>query len=132
VGNSGKQLFISVDEYDAPANAAIFSSMDGLYTRITALFKASFFQILKDAISTGIVMKYWLTGVLPAFRDGISPLLAVEVISDKPQYHGLCGLTDTEVQTIAETYLSSSPLLRDIHSVMHTLRHWHNGYRFHP
>ena len=129
--DSGQELFVGVDEYDAPANAAIFSPTDDLYERITGLFKSEFFQVLKDATSKDIVTKYWLTGVVPTFREGTSPLAAVDIISDNPESHGLCGFTDSEVQTITETYLSSSHLSCEIHSMMHTLRQWHNGYRFH-
>jgi Predicted AAA-ATPase len=77
-------------------------------------------------------MKYWLTGVLPAFRDGISPLTAVNIISDKPKYHGLCGLTEVEVEAITKAYLGPESTAEDISKALHTLRRWYNGYRFSP
>jgi hypothetical protein len=75
-------------------------------------------------------MKYWLTGVLPAFRDGISPLTAVNIISDKPKYHGLCGLTEVEVEAITKAYLGPESTAEDISKATGTLRRWYNGYRF--
>ena len=91
-----------------------------------------FFTIIKNLIATNIIVKYWLTGVLPAFRDGISPLTATTILSTQPKFHGLCGFMHAEVQIIAQTYISSSPELQsyDIDAVMHTLWQWHSGYCF--
>jgi Predicted AAA-ATPase len=75
-------------------------------------------------------MKYWLTGVLPAFRDGISPLTAVNIISDMPKYHGLCGLTEVEVEAITKAYLGPESTAEEIPNATDTLRRWYNGYRF--
>jgi hypothetical protein len=126
----GEKLFVGVDEYDAPANAVLSPHAKMLYQDLTAFFTSSFFGVLKSAVSQDIVVKYWLTGVLPAFRNGISPLSATRVLSKVPQFHGLCGLTDAEVRTIAESYLPSSSESHDIETVMHELQQWHNGYRF--
>jgi len=99
---------------------------------LQGMIKTHFFTIIKDAISRDVVVKYWLTGVLPAFRDDASPLAATINLSTEPRFHGLCGFTDAEVQIIAQTYISSSPELQsyDIDAVMHRLRQWHNGHRF--
>lgn len=108
----------------------LFSSNPREYQSVTDAFKSLFFAILKDGASRDIVAKYWLTGVLPAFREGISPLAATEILSNKLEFHGLCGLDDAEVQTIAETFLSALQREYDIAAVMHELRQWYNGYRF--
>jgi hypothetical protein len=82
---------------------------------------------------TGVVVrKYWLTGVLPAFRDGISPLSATTVISMLPQYHGLCGLTKEEVEAIAKKYLASTHTLNHIKSTVALMKSWYDGYVFCP
>ncbi len=83
---------------------------------------------MKQATST-VVDKYWITGVLPVFRDGISPLNATQIISDKPGYNGLCGLTDTEVREIAQTYLSSYKS-EELEHAVEQLKRWYNGYLF--
>lgn len=128
--NSGHKLFVGVDEYDAPVNAVLARRTNTLYQDLTAFFTSSFFGVLKSAVSQDIVVKYWLTGVLPAFRNGISPLSATRILSKTPQFHGLCGFTDAEVRTIAESYLPSTSKSYDIEAVMHELQQWHNGYRF--
>jgi len=92
--------------------------------------KSQFFGVIKNAVSQEIVVKYWLTGVLPAFRDGISPLTAVNIISNKTEYHGLCGLTADEVQTITQAYLGPRSTPDEISKATDTLRKWYNGYQF--
>lgn len=77
-----------------------------------------------------VIDKYWITGVLPVFRDGISPLTATDIISNKPGFNGLCGLTDTEVRDIAEAYLSRVDQKPEISKVVEHLKRWYNGYLF--
>jgi hypothetical protein len=73
-----------------------------------------------------VVHKYWLTGVLPAFRDGISPLTATEDISMWPEYNNACGLTEDKVRTIAKAYLSGDELEQELQ----TINSWYGGYKF--
>ena len=127
-----EQLFVGVDEYDAPANALLFSpdqKQRDRFEKLAHLFKTQFFSPMKDAGST--IQKYWLTGVLPAFRDGISPLAATDIISSRPEYNGLCGFTDDEVSVIARTYLSPSPAA-DIELALDEIKRWDGGYNFSP
>jgi hypothetical protein len=72
------------------------------------------------------VEKYWLTGVLPAFRDWISPLTATQIISFEPQYHSLCGLTQENVNAIVERALPESKRA----STLDSLKRLYNGYMF--
>jgi hypothetical protein len=126
VKRSNEKLFVGIDEYDAPANPALFASDPDLYKRVTEFFSTCFFSVIKDAVTTNTVLKYWLTGVLPAFRDGISPLTATRIISNEADYHGICGLTHAEVRTITLACLGSEKL----EEAMNTLQRWYNGYRF--
>ena len=92
--------YLPADEYDAPVNAALFSSAHGLYERIEALFSSSFFEILKDVVSRDTVVKCWLTGVLPVLCVCKSPLSATCIISvgisvpRSLRFHGCAGADD--------------------------------------
>jgi hypothetical protein len=57
-------------------------------------------------------------------------LTAVNIISDKPKYHGLCGLTEVEVEAITKAYLGPESTAEDISKATDTLRRWYDGYRF--
>jgi hypothetical protein len=125
-------LFVGVDEYDAPANACLFAANDehrNRFDEVADVFKTQFFAVMKKAMGV-VVRKYWLTGVLPAFRDGISPLSATAIISKLPQYHGLCGFTREEVDAIAAKYLASTHSPDQIKSAVRLMKAWYNGYLF--
>jgi hypothetical protein len=127
-------LFVGVDEYDAPANACLFAVSEeykNRFEQVVDLFKTQFFAVMKQMMGV-VVRKYWLTGVLPAFRDGISPLTATSVISTLPQYHGLCGLTMEEVGAIATKYLASTHTSIQIKGALALMKSWYNGYLFSP
>jgi hypothetical protein len=84
---------------------------------------------LKGAVANGIIYKYWITGVLPVFREWYSPLLCTYTISGVPGYNGICGFTDIEVRQIVQTYLSSHEGLA-VDNVMKQLKDWYGGYKF--
>jgi len=94
------------------------------------ILKSEFFSIMKQSSGTSVA-KYWLTGVLPAFRDGISPLTATELISFEERYRSLCGLTQEDVDAIVTRVLRDLPE-SDPGSILNSLKRWYNGYRFGP
>jgi hypothetical protein len=93
--------------------------------------KSQFFAIVKAA-SSDVIQKYWLTGVLPVFRDAISPLSATYIILRLPQYNGCCGLTEDEVQTITTNYLASTHSDDNIAKEVQEIKLWYGGYSFYP
>jgi Predicted AAA-ATPase len=72
------------------------------------------------------VGKYWLTGVLPAFRDWFSPLTATQIISFDPQYQSLCGFAQEDVNAIVMRALPEGKRA----STLDSLKRWYNGYMF--
>src|SRR3954467_9163963 len=94
VGECRHTLFVGVDEYDAPANNSVFTGdemeMPNAITKVSQIeqyFKESFFAPLKVGCGgfgrTAIISKYFLTGVTPAFRAGISPLAEAIIVSGR-------------------------------------------------
>ena len=94
---------------------------------LTDLLKSEFFSVIKKSCGESVA-KYWLTGVLPAFRDGISPLTATKVISSNSRYHSLCGLTQENVNAIVERALPESERAY----TLDTLKRWYDGHIFSP
>jgi len=92
------------------------------------VLKSEFFGVIK-AFCGNPVAKYWLTGVLPAFCDGISPLTATQVISFDKQYQSLCGFTQEDVDAIVTRAMRRfSESERNI--TLTSLKYWYNGYKF--
>jgi len=140
-GKCIRTLFVGVDEYDAPANNSTFTSalarMDGgileKVTKVEQFFKINFFSVLKEACGRlgdgpAIIGKYFLTGVTPAFRAGISPLAGASLVSGRGELHGMCGFTEDEVKTIVQYYLHKDDQETD--RIVHTMRRLYNGYYF--
>lgn len=126
MGERDLQLLVGIDEYDAPANSVFFSPHQDRYHRVAEYFKAEFYAVIRHAIAKSVILKTWITGVLPVFRDGISPLTSMRILSSDPRYHGLCGLTNSEVKTVVKAYLGHDA----VGDAMETLRSWYNGHLF--
>jgi hypothetical protein len=133
-------MFVGIDEYDAAARRVALdcSCAENEQTRsinaaaIESFFNESLFSILKAACSDGpfgCIDKYLLAGVLPAFRTGTSPLSGVKSISDVPQFHGICGLTEQQLRIIAKAYLYPHNG-RELESRVRSLQKFCNGYCF--
>lgn len=74
---------------------------------VEPFFKGALFSILKEAYAdTARISKYFLTGVLPAFRSGMCPLTATAMVLESPKFHGICGLTDPRVEFLVKNYLA--------------------------
>lgn len=143
VGTQGQSLFVGVDEYDAPANNSAFPGGNtGLgrgildnFQHIESFFKENLFSILKEGCSTTsmndygvIISKYFLTGVTPAFRAGISPLTATAIVSNNRSLHGICGFSESEVKAIVKHYLRMND--QEAEPLLHSIRRLYNGYCF--
>ena len=129
-----EKLFVGVDEYDAPINSCLFSTSNAPESHLedmADLFKTEFFTVMKRACGN-VIKKYWLTGVLPVFREGNSPLTTTEIISMQPQFRGVCGLTEKEVQTIAENYLCPRFTPDELLRALQEMKRGYNGYQFSP
>lgn len=102
-------------------------------TEIENFFKQSLFAILKEyygGASKGCISKLFLTGVLPAFRSGISPLNATEIISTRVSFHGICGFTDEEVRIITKHYMALEDQSQDLLQICWIMKKYYNGYYF--
>ena len=95
---------------------------------LTGILYAEFFAVIKGSCGAA-VEKYWITGVLSAFRDGISPLSAMDIISFDKQYNSLCGFTENDVKAIVERALRHSSKDEQTR-VLNALRVCYNGYKF--
>ncbi|KDQ07033.1 hypothetical protein BOTBODRAFT_60289 [Botryobasidium botryosum FD-172 SS1] len=131
VAECNHRVFLAVDEYDVPVKSLLLSGDDeGKFHFISTLIKVKFFTIIKRRVPAPIC-KYWVTGVLPVLRDGASPLQSLKDISTHPEYHGICGLTQNEVETYAQSYLHDLPP-QQLNAITLQMRFWYNGYIFCP
>lgn len=135
-------MFVGVDEFDAPANNTAFDGggpetekeRSKKVSEIETFFNTCLFAVLKRGCSGGdthAISKYFLTGVLPAFRSMMSPLIATEIISMRPEYHGICGFTADQVKIFVRTYLGSSNSSdTELDHICWVMQRYYSGYRF--
>ncbi|CAG8502697.1 4086_t:CDS:2, partial [Acaulospora colombiana] len=76
----------------------------------------------------GTIDKLYVTGVTPAFRTGVSPLLILEDISERRQFSGICGFTQQEVQSIVACYLGNDT--EAINDATDDIKRLYFGYNF--
>ncbi|CAG8673031.1 697_t:CDS:2, partial [Paraglomus brasilianum] len=93
----------------------------------------SFFAVLKEGCGTisdcgAVISKYFMTGVTPAFRKGMSPLHEAQIISGNVELHGICGFTEEEVTTLVQHYLHKDKHEAD--KIVYSMRRLYNGYYF--
>src|SRR5947209_13015322 len=142
-GKYGQSLFVGVDEYDTPANNSAFAGGNTRLNNeaikgvedIESFFNQNFFSILKEGCGIesmntyGVVIsKYFLTGVTPAFRAGISPLHGTAIVSDRASLHGICGFTENEVRAVVRHYLRKDEQVAE--PIVHSMRRLYGGYYF--
>jgi Predicted AAA-ATPase len=137
VKKSGYTLFVGIDDYDSPVNNAAFDydpekqPLD--ITVIEIFFGTSLFSTLKAACGDdiiGCVSKYFVMGVLPTFRQGITPLFVNTTISRWWIFHGVCGLNGYQVRKLVSTFLNCPDPSPSLDNVCRTLKEYYNGYYF--
>lgn len=134
-------MFVGVDEYDAPANNSAFMGRNTgcdmatlqKFTKMELFFKESFFGVLKQGCGAinhrgPVISKYFVTGVNPVFRDGMSPLHEAPIIGGMVALQGICGFTEEEVTTLVQHYLHKDKQETD--KIVHSMRRLCNGYCF--
>jgi Predicted AAA-ATPase len=97
---------------------------------LEALLNSEFFAVIRQFCGKSVA-KYWITGRLPAFRDGMSPLTATRLISFQEQYQSLCGFTQEDLDAIVTRAMRDFPENERI-SILAFLKRWYNGYMFSP
>ena len=130
-------MFIGVDEYDAPANNTVFdgsgpenqSQRSNKVVAIETLFKGVLFSVLKEHYGS-YISKCFLTGVLPAFRSGMSSLTATTMVSGSQKLHGICGLTEQQVELLAKKFLTLDDSNPALEQICWAMKKYYNGYYF--
>jgi Predicted AAA-ATPase len=125
-------LFVVIDEYDAPGNNCAFGIDVHLLDeerrdKVEEFFNVNLFAVLKRGCGN-VISKLFVTGVTPAFRAGISPLITCFDISNGREFHGMCGFSEEETRTMIRCYLDCDTETTDV--IIDSMRRLYNGYCF--
>ena len=96
-------------------------------------FKENLFAVLKQGCGSSVmapatISKYFVIGVMPAFRGGISLLHEAQLVSEDQKLHGICGFTEADIRTLIRHYLRKDGEILD--QIADTMRRLYNGYYF--
>ena len=128
---TGKQVVILVDEYDKP----LLQTM-GVNEELNEQYRntlKAFYSVIKTCDE--YIRFAFLTGVTKFSKISIfSDLNNLRDISMEKQYAGLCGITQTELET---NFQPDIQVLADEQNLTYqealaALKQWYDGYLFHP
>ena len=126
-----KQVIILVDEYDKPLLQTMGVNEE-LNEKYRTILKA-FYSVIKTCDQ--YIRFAFLTGVTKFSKISIfSDLNNLRDISMEKQYAGLCGITQTELET---NFQPDIQVLADEQNLTYqealaALKQWYDGYLFHP
>ena len=128
---TGKQVVILVDEYDKP----LLQTM-GVNEELNEQYRntlKAFYSVIKTCDE--YIRFAFLTGVTKFSKISIfSDLNNLRDISMEEDYAGLCGITQTELETNFQPDIQTLAIRQnmDYPQALAALKQWYDGYRFHP
>ena len=128
---TGKQVVILVDEYDKPLLQTMGVN-EALNEHYRNTLKA-FYSVIKTCDE--YIRFAFLTGVTKFSKISIfSDLNNLRDISMEKQYAGLCGITQTELETNFQPDIQVLADEQDLtyQEALAALKQWYDGYLFHP
>ena len=130
------KLYVLIDEYDNFANEVMISPLRGT-DRYHELVQGegtikTFFKAVKDGAEGRGIDRTFLTGVSPVVLSDItSGYNVAEDLSSDPDYHDLCGFTETELRAALEAVAAAHGLdAAQVETALAVMRDFYNGYRF--
>ena len=128
---TGKQVVILVDEYDKP----LLQTM-GVNEELNEQYRntlKAFYSVIKTCDE--YIRFAFLTGVTKFSKISIfSDLNNLRDISMEEDYAGLCGITQTELETNFQPDIQTLAIRQnmDYPQALAALKQWYDGYLFHP
>ena len=128
--NIPHKLYILIDEYDQFANELVGRDTERFNAIIgRSGFVRKYYELIKFAVNTGIVSRFFATGVSPLTVDSLtSGFNITSSLGQELDFHDLMGFTRSEVVYILQQVGASEA---EIPTIVADLKEWYNGYLFH-
>ena len=123
-------LYILIDEYDQFANELVTQDTE----RFNAIvgrsgFVRKYYEIIKFAVNTGIVSRFFATGVSPLTVDSLTSGFNITTsLGQELKFHDLMGFNRSEVVYILQQVGATEA---EIPTLIADLKEWYDGYLFH-
>jgi Predicted AAA-ATPase len=128
--NLPNKIYLLIDEYDQFANELVGLDTERFQFIIgRSGFVRKFYEMIKAAANTGIVNRFFATGVSPLNVDAMTSGFNITTsLSLDLKFHNLMGFSALEVAFIMKQLGATDEVLP---SLMADLKDWYNGYLFH-
>ena len=128
---NNKNIYVMIDEYDHFANEILAFNFDYFSEFVSRNgFVRKFYETIKEATATGIVDRFFATGVTPITLDSLTSGFNIAAnLSTLHYFHEMMGFLVQDVKTLLSLF---APQLTDTESqqVLNDLKQWYNGYIF--
>jgi hypothetical protein len=123
-------IYLLIDEYDHFTNEMMMRSLPEFVSSVSKNgYVRKFYETVKTATQSGVVNRFFITGVSPITLDALTSGFNISVnLSLEPKFHDLMGFTETEVRELLRLVLADKSREEE---VIETMRVFYNGYRFH-
>jgi uncharacterized protein YjgD (DUF1641 family) len=128
---NNKNIYIIIDEYDHFANEILAFNFDHFSNFVSRNgFVRKFYETLKEATATGIVDRFFATGVTPITLDSLTSGFNIAAnLSTHHYYHEMMGFTEPEVKQL-QSLIAPKLNRKENEQVLNNLRKWYDGYIF--
>ena len=141
VEESGRPLYLLVDEYDNFTNELIATRQEGRYQHLvhgTGMLK-TFFKAIKEWTRSGVVARTFITGVNPLLLDDLTSGFNIAAnLSIEREFARMLGFDAKDVRGLVDAAVegcdSSAGVVASLPSpaeVYELMVAWYDGYRFH-
>jgi hypothetical protein len=124
-------IYLLIDEYDNFANSILGSDIDKFKDIICkGGFVRSFYESIKEATQSGVIDRFFITGVTAITLDSLSSGFNMsDNITNHRDYNSLAGFTIDETKFALENIFQRCPNI-DKEKLIKDVTNFYNGYRF--
>ncbi|WP_448520253.1 AAA family ATPase [Rhodoflexus sp.] len=131
VYNASERLYLFIDEYDHFTDEILLQSIDSFKSAVSQNgYVRKFYEVIKNATQSGVVDRFFLTGVSPVTLDSLTSGFNIITHLTKDLYfNDMIGFSETEVRGLLQMILADKTKEA---TITDDLRRYYNGYKFHP
>ncbi|MBE2281394.1 MAG: AAA family ATPase, partial [Ignavibacteriaceae bacterium] len=124
------KIMILIDEYDHFTNELFSFDIDHFKDIVSKNgWVRKFYEIIKQHIGSGLVDRFFATGVTPITLDAMtSGFNLVKNLSQDIDFHSSMGFTESEVRGMIKGTIAPTP--EEIENLINEVKAWYNGSKF--
>jgi hypothetical protein len=123
------QICLLIDEYDHFTNEILLRNYQEFKTSVSLNgYVRKFYEVIKTATQTGVVDRFFITGVSPVTLDALtSGFNIAKQLTLRREFHDIMGFTEEQTRELLLMVLEDKSREEKI---AETMRVYYNGYKF--